>query len=423
MQKRAKDEFNEKMIFIHEMDVKFSKCETVKQLTDLIGSYHGSDHCLQLILKYFSDRAFQRITNPGESKEPTMPPDLMGDYTGKDRSQISGSAYRAWKNIMGFLDGDQVDELRAMSKVISLGARDSGNGSVYVKVARKGTDTSNLPRGVHATLEKALEIYKKFHQKYPSRRFEIRIPDKQIYSTGKFIASSSRHDTIGGGDFRGLNIDTRMFRLSTNFVDVHGRNKRLNFLADSTGKIHDMSRTNLCIITPEIEAIFDGLLSVRVKEGTTQIKDNAFANVDLDEVSLPSTLVSIGSMAFSNCMFLERLDLSHTGVETIESLAFNHTGLRYVKFNSRIKRIGFLAFNPTEMLDAVIPEDTLQEWAFPLFCKITRVPNGVSIAQITDRIWAGLTPTPSVNTQVTEEERGLAERTPLTEDSDFLLRF
>ena len=59
---RPIDGEEQKMRLIHEMDLKFSSCQTQDEIISVFRSYgYVSDHCLRIFLKYFTDRAFERI--------------------------------------------------------------------------------------------------------------------------------------------------------------------------------------------------------------------------------------------------------------------------------------------------------------------------------------------------------------------------
>ena len=80
--------------------------------------------------------------------------------------------------------------------------------------------------------------------------------------------------------------------------------------------------------------------SVVIPEGVTEIGPSAFAGCkNLKYVQLPKTLTTIEYAAFEKCEALREIDLSRCGVLTIETAAFQKTGLRRVVIPQNIGKM------------------------------------------------------------------------------------
>ncbi|MBQ3095103.1 MAG: leucine-rich repeat protein [Clostridia bacterium] len=101
------------------------------------------------------------------------------------------------------------------------------------------------------------------------------------------------------------------------------------------------------------------ILHVEIKDGVKNIGNNAFKNhTGLSEVTIPSSVMSIGHYAFYGCnRFFYEITLTE-GVETIGRYAFaDCSELRRVDVPSTVKRIGKCAFMSCSNLSVVsVPE-------------------------------------------------------------------
>ena len=115
--------------------------------------------------------------------------------------------------------------------------------------------------------------------------------------------------------------------------------------------------------------------SFSVPEGVELLEGFAEnANYDLQTITLPSTLRTLGRGCFAYFMKLRRLKIPE-GVEEIGDQAFYRSEIQYVQFPSSIKRIGNLAFFDCRNLeDAAFPEglESIGERAFESCSSLTR---------------------------------------------------
>lgn len=96
--------------------------------------------------------------------------------------------------------------------------------------------------------------------------------------------------------------------------------------------------------TPERGAIGEGVTTVVIADGVTEIPDNAFAGSNIKSVSIPSSVKRIGYRAFAGCHGLTTVVIPE-GVEEIAMAAFSWCdGLREVALPHSLKKTGEYAF-------------------------------------------------------------------------------
>ncbi len=102
----------------------------------------------------------------------------------------------------------------------------------------------------------------------------------------------------------------------------------------------------------------EGLESINIPEGVTEIMPETFANCRaLSLVSLPERLRSIGNRAFEYCNGLKGIDFKNN-LEEIGEGAFNHCSLESVSIPKSVVRIGTTGFYSCAELQKVsIPSD------------------------------------------------------------------
>ena len=87
----------------------------------------------------------------------------------------------------------------------------------------------------------------------------------------------------------------------------------------------------------------------------------------IESITLPSSLVEIGSCAFHSCSNLREVELNE-GLQTIENHSFyNCTSLQIITIPSTVTEIGMHAFKRCNDIREVIMNDGLQkigDWAF-----------------------------------------------------------
>ena len=95
---------------------------------------------------------------------------------------------------------------------------------------------------------------------------------------------------------------------------------------------------------------------VVVSEGITGLDEYLFQDcVNLTEVTLPSTLTSIGTCVFAGTDSLKSIVIPE-GVTILENNVFYGSGLKSVTLPSKLKSIGNYAFTSTDLTEIQIPE-------------------------------------------------------------------
>ena len=106
---------------------------------------------------------------------------------------------------------------------------------------------------------------------------------------------------------------------------------------------------NVTAIAPKAFYGFSNIRSVKISDGVTSIGADAFYNVRMDWVELPTTLETIGARAFCYCYYLSYLNIPE-GVTTVGDYAFyNCNNLQTIVLPSTLNSIGNRAFGNNSM--------------------------------------------------------------------------
>ena len=140
----------------------------------------------------------------------------------------------------------------------------------------------------------------------------------------------------------------------------------------------------------QIFAECDKLKSVVIPEGVTRIAPNAFSScANLETITLPSTLISIGDHAFDNCDGISKIEFPE-GLKKIEAYAFSSCDLiEEIQLPDGLTSVGLRAFEKCKNLASVnYPKGWVESptysynngYAFAECPKITEItiPEGVT---------------------------------------------
>ena len=100
----------------------------------------------------------------------------------------------------------------------------------------------------------------------------------------------------------------------------------------------------------------DDIVEVRVEEGVTSLGTYAFYNcINLERISLPTTLITIYQAVFTYCAKLKEIDLSPcVDMKKIISASFQYpNGLESIKFPPLLERIEGGAFSDCPSLKTI----------------------------------------------------------------------
>ena len=130
--------------------------------------------------------------------------------------------------------------------------------------------------------------------------------------------------------------------------------------------------------------------TVTIKSGTRYIADSAFLQQDnLTGISLPDTLVSVGSNTFVYCYHLKSVSLP-TSVKRIGSNAFYGCFIEKLTLSASVKTIEGGAFNSCILLQSVtIPYGVteLQRYAFGNCAELSSVTIPTSVTKMADDVF------------------------------------
>lgn len=123
----------------------------------------------------------------------------------------------------------------------------------------------------------------------------------------------------------------------------------------------------------------------------SEISSYAFSESKYTDISLPDSIISIGTRAFANSEQLKKIEIPNK-VKTIEESAFSGCGkLTAVRFNNKLTYIGYGAFrNCVSLKKIVLPESlkTIDDKAFEKCYKLSSVQLGKNVKKIGSRAFA-----------------------------------
>ena len=107
------------------------------------------------------------------------------------------------------------------------------------------------------------------------------------------------------------------------------------------------------------EEAFEGctsLIKIKIPKGVDSIPKRAFANCEsLESICLPKNLKEVGKGAFEHCYLLSSIVIPE-GVKSIQQRAFAYSGLTTIYMPSSLKEIGKDAFRSSEVANVIIPD-------------------------------------------------------------------
>ena len=104
----------------------------------------------------------------------------------------------------------------------------------------------------------------------------------------------------------------------------------------------------------------NGLTELKIPEHVTELGVNAFAGTAIKSVTVPSSVVTIGAMAFSECQYLETV--RYSGKVISDRMFVRCTKLKNLTLTRNVKEIVGGCFNYCESLNQITYEGSLADW-------------------------------------------------------------
>ena len=104
----------------------------------------------------------------------------------------------------------------------------------------------------------------------------------------------------------------------------------------------------------------NGLTELKIPERVTELGVNAFAGTAIKSVTVPSSVVTIGAMAFSECQYLETV--RYGGKVISDRMFVRCTKLKNLTLTRNVKEIVDGCFNYCESLNQITYEGSLADW-------------------------------------------------------------
>ena len=204
---------------------------------------------------------------------------------------------------------------------------------------------------------------------YNTKRGEFTIPDTVKSIGGQAFLDSgltevyipASVESIGNGAFGWCYVDK---------FEVAPENKK--YEADADGNLYDKTNNHIIMMVPSMTGTYtvkkdfvyerqsfhgSKIEKLIIEEGYTDIDTYLFFDMpELTEVTLPSTLQTIGNYAFRSCHKLASIVIPDS-VTTIGNNAFQMTGLKSVTIGKGVTQIGNYAFASSDLETIEIPDN------------------------------------------------------------------
>lgn len=101
----------------------------------------------------------------------------------------------------------------------------------------------------------------------------------------------------------------------------------------------------------------DRIITISVGEGITSITNNAFSNMNVGSITLPTSLESLGAFVFQNCKQLKQIELPGNIISIGEG-AFLGSGIESITIPDGIKIIpSSLCYSCDKLIEAILPTE------------------------------------------------------------------
>lgn len=198
--------------------------------------------------------------------------------------------------------------------------------------------------------------------------------------------TSIESSAFAGGRYTSVTIPYNVTSIGPNAFDSP-------YLEEFKGKF--ASEDGRCLIIDGILTSFasSGITEYVIPRSVTSIGDRAFYYncYDLQSVTIPDSVISIGSAAFIGCRSLTSITIPDS-VITIGSSAFHGcNSLVNITLGSSLETIGSSAFEACNIVDVIIPDNvtTIEQATFRDCMKLTNIKIGNCVTTISYSAFSG----------------------------------
>lgn len=192
-------------------------------------------------------------------------------------------------------------------------------------------------------------------------------------------------------------VDGNLSDLDISNVNIVEGGSRYYYTIDEYGWRRDERLTEKHIISEDMFYHCKKLLSIKLPESVTAIRDNAFRDTQLTKISIPDNIVTIGEYAFNGCDSLMNISVTDGNMNyvALDGVLFNATKTELIRYPQAkngsyvmadgISIIGDYAFRDCKKLTKIILSKGLTKIGYNAFygcdaLKELYVQNSVPIA-------------------------------------------
>ena len=180
------------------------------------------------------------------------------------------------------------------------------------------------------------------------------------------VTFSNSLRTIGGSAFRGCTgLDSIVIPVTVKEInyDAFAECSNLVFVSvPGTNKIRD----EFTIYYKGVFSDCNNLKTIAITEGTTEIGDETFKELNLTSIVIPEGVKTIGQNAFRECHNLASVSLPST-LETIGEYAFRECAFDSINIPVSVKKIGDHAFEYNQHLKTIVLQGAVEDFGNEMF--------------------------------------------------------
>lgn len=127
------------------------------------------------------------------------------------------------------------------------------------------------------------------------------------------------------------------------------------------------------ILPPNVKEIANNVFEkseiteITLNEGLEKIGDKCFLGSKIKKINFPTTLKHIGKAAFSDCMEIEKIDMSKTQIDSISESTFLDSGIKEIALPTNLRKILSESFSGTKKLRNITISESINEIEYRAF--------------------------------------------------------